>query len=106
MARGRKPRSETGRTCRHCERRFRPATGRQIYCKDGACSRERRYRYWRRYIEGWKRRNPTYWQGYLRRWRRDNPNYFREWRRRNPNYFKDWYRKNKERLRRRRARRR
>jgi len=91
------------RTCANCGAGFRPKSGRQIYCKDVECTRKRKYRYWRKYIEGWKKRNPTYWEQYLRRWRRENPSYFRDWRRKHPSYFRDWYRRNRERLRRKRA---
>jgi hypothetical protein len=102
MAEAKKVRGRNIR-CAHCGGPLKPRTGRQKYCKREECSRKRKYEYWSRYIEGWKRRHPGYWESYLKRWRRDHPNYFREWRREHPNYFREWYRKNKERLRRMRS---
>lgn len=81
--------------CRHCKSSFRPATGRQIYCKRAACVKERRYAYWREYITQWKKKNPDYWEKYLRQWRKKNPGYFKNWRRKHPDYHRNWYKRRK-----------
>lgn len=83
------------RKCEHCSESFKPSTGRQIYCKRPKCARERKYEYWVKYIEQWKKSHPGYWQNYLRKWRREHPEYFKEWRRKHPDYFRNWYRKRK-----------
>lgn len=79
--------------CKACGERFKPSTGRQIYCKREECISKRRYEYWKKYIVHWRKKHPDYWKNYLRRWRKKNPDYFREWRKKNPDYFREWYRR-------------
>lgn len=72
--------------CSACGRKFKKQSpGRQIYCSNSKCQKERR-RHWQREK---RKSDPDYKDNQLRAqqaWAERNPNYWRDYRRRNPEY--------------------